>query len=166
MATVIVIGLGNTGSHAVPHLARLALICEIIIIDFDIYDDSNLLAQDIDASAVGRAKVDVQAERLRRIRPDLRVVKIPRHVEDVPLGQLRADLILCCVDSNRARQCVNQISWRLGTPWVDTAVNAEECLARVNVYNPGSERSPCLECAWGPDDYSRREQSYPCNGGE
>jgi molybdopterin/thiamine biosynthesis adenylyltransferase len=166
MATVIVIGLGNTGSHAVPHLARLALIRKIIIIDFDSYDCSNLLAQNIDMSAVGRPKVDVQAERLLRIRPDLRVVKIPRRIEDVPLGLSRADLILCCVDSNRTRQYVNQISWRLKTPWVDTAVNAEESLARVNVYNPGSERSPCMVCAWGPDDYSRMEQRHPCNGGE
>ncbi len=163
---VIVVGAGgNIGSHLVPHLARLTEVTCVTLIDRDSYEQTNLRSQSITARDLGKAKATVQARHLRRIRPTLHVNTIVDAVEDVPLGQLRADVIVACVDSRSARQYVNQVAWHLGVPWIDAGVQGEGLLARVNVYAPGSNNS-CIECSWDQHDYDLLEQTYPCQGQE
>ena len=53
------------------------------------------------------------------------------------------DLIVSCLDSKAARQHVNEIAWRLGTPWIDCGVLGSQSLVRVNAYFP-AQGSPCL----------------------
>ncbi|MDX6613576.1 MAG: molybdopterin-synthase adenylyltransferase, partial [Blastocatellia bacterium] len=101
--------------------------------------------------------------RLARINPDLRVRAIAEAVERVPLGLLRADVILACLDSRRARAHVNGAAWRLGVTWIDSGVEADGLLASVNVYVPSAECA-CLECGWDDQDYRDLEQVYPCQG--
>jgi len=113
---------GNIGSHLVPHLGRLPGIERVTLVDPDNYERRNLWSQDITPGAIGRSKARVQARRLQRINPQLRVEAIASAVEDVPLGRLRCDLILACLDSRRARQTVNEVAWRLGIPWIDAGV--------------------------------------------
>ena len=79
---------------------------------------------------------EVQADVVRRIRPELVVDEYPQPVEDTPLGCLRADIILACVDSRGARQYVNEVARSLGVSWIDAGVEAGGGLARVNVYEP------------------------------
>lgn len=160
---VVIVGAGgNIGSHLVPHLARLPMITEVFLVDADIYEEKNLATQDITASDVGQEKVEVQARRMLRIRPELRVTTAARPVETLPLGRLRGNILLGCVDSRRARQVLNEIAWALDMPWIDAGVLADHMLARVSRYAPSAE-SACLECAWSQQDYALVEQSYPCD---
>jgi adenylyltransferase/sulfurtransferase len=160
----VVVGAGgNTGSHLVPHLGRMRSVERVTLIDPDVYEAANLLTQDITQSDVGRRKASVQSGRLKRINPRLHVKAIAERVERVPLGLLRADVILACLDSRRSRAYVNQAAWRLGVPWIDTGVEASGLLARVNVYVPAAECA-CLECGWDDEDYRLLEQAYPCQG--
>ncbi|MFY9556905.1 MAG: ThiF family adenylyltransferase [Blastocatellia bacterium] len=160
---IVVVGAGgNIGSHLVPHLARLPDVACITLIDKDVYERANLTSQHITQSDVGKRKASVQARLLRRINSQLRVEAIADAVERVPLGSLRADVILSCLDSRVARQRVNQFAWRLGVPMIDAGVDAGGLLARVNVYVPGTGGA-CLECAWDDRDYDALEQAYPCN---
>lgn len=159
--SVTVIGAGgNIGSHLAPHLGRMPGVERVTLVNRDVYEATNLASQDITPGDVGKPKAAVQGQRLRRINPGLRVAALAGAVEDLPLGQLRGDAILACVDSRRARQHINEIAWRLGTPWIDAGVQAEGLLARVNVYVPGD--GPCLECAWSDSDYATIGQVYPC----
>ena len=67
---VVVAGAGgNTGSHLLPHLARMPEIARITLVDPEFYEPANLAVQNIDRMDVDRPKVAVQAEKLRRIRP-------------------------------------------------------------------------------------------------
>ena len=91
------------------------------------------------------------------------ITPIVAAVEDVPLGRLRADVMLTCLDSRSARQWVNEAVWRLGVPWVDAGVEPSGLLARISVFAPGAD-SPCLECGWSEADFAALEQSYPCGG--
>jgi len=152
---------GNIGSHLVPHLARMAEVERVVLIDRDRYENRNRTNQDILPRDVGQPKVCVQARRLIEIRPGLEVEAIHAPLESVPLGTWRADLIVACLDSAVARQAVNQNAWRTGVPWADAGVLASESLARVNIYVPSVE-APCLECAWSEDNYGLLEQQYPC----
>ena len=163
--TAIVIGLGNIGSHLVPHVARMAEVDCLVLIDFDVYGITNGSSQAIGVADIGRAKTQVQADVVRRIRPELVVDEYPQRVEDTPLGCLRADIILACVDSRGARQYVNEVARSLGVSWIDAGVEAGSGLARVNVYEPGPE-VPCLECAWDQRDYDALPQQYPCESGD
>jgi molybdopterin/thiamine biosynthesis adenylyltransferase len=160
--SVVVIGAGgNIGSHLVPHLARATNVRAVTLIDRDAYEHANLFTQDIVARDVGLSKAVVQGRRLARINAGLRVRVIAEAVERVPLGLLRADVVLACLDSRRARAYVNQAAWRLGLPWIDAGVEADGMLARVNVYLPANG-SACLECGWDEQDYRTLEQVYPC----
>jgi hypothetical protein len=105
--------------------------------------------------------VEVQAQRLKEINPDLAVVPIASAVEKIPLGRLRADVLLTGLDSRRSRLHVNGIAWRLGLPWIDAGVEAGNRLVRINTYFP-AEDSPCMECMFTQADYEAVEQEYPC----
>jgi hypothetical protein len=159
--TVVVAGCGNIGSHLVPHLARMAAVERLILVDPDSYERKNLGGQAIRRSDVGRAKATTQAETARAIRPGLDVQAVVDRIENLPLGWLEGSVIASCLDSLAARQSVNEAAWRVGSTWVDAAVDADGRLARVIVYAPSPE-APCLECAWGPSDYAALEQRMPC----
>jgi molybdopterin/thiamine biosynthesis adenylyltransferase len=165
MAHVLVVGAGgNIGSHLVPHLGRTTRTSRITLIDRDRYEPDNLHTQDIDTRDVGKPKAEVQARRLRRINPELEVAAVNAAVEDVPLGALRADAILACLDSRRARLVVNQAAWRLGLPWINAGVDGGGLLVRVQTFVPAADAG-CLECAWEQGDYDAVEQDYPCQAG-
>lgn len=162
---VVLVGAGNIGSHASAHLARTPGLTRLTVVDRDVYEAGNVASQDIGRDDAGRPKALVQVHRLRRVDPDLDVRAIDAAVEDVPLARLRADGIVAAVDNNRARQAINEISLRLGTPWIDAAVEPEGLLARVNVWAPGDD-APCLECGWDERDYARLgATNRPCARG-
>ena len=139
---------GNIGSHAVVAMARTGCLDRLLLIDPDIFEARNLASQDIARRDLGRRKVDVLAERIRRINPSLRVDTIAEHVERVPLNRLRADIIATGLDNLASRGWINRAARRLGLPWIDAGVRAEGLLARVDVFIPLSYTA-CMECAWG-----------------
>jgi molybdopterin/thiamine biosynthesis adenylyltransferase len=160
---VAVVGVGTIGSHVMPHVARMATVTSVTVIDRDCYDESNVSAQNILRDDVGESKAQVQARRIRQINPAISVRAFHEPVEDLPLGCLRADVILAGLDSRRARMAVNHAAWRLGVPWINAGVDGGGSLARVQVFMP-SDEAPCLECAWDARDYDLVEQEYPCRG--
>jgi molybdopterin/thiamine biosynthesis adenylyltransferase len=163
--TLVVAGAGgNTGSHLLPHLARMSQVERITLVDPDVYDEGNVAVQNIDRMDIGKPKVVAQSDKLRKIDPNLDVTALQERIEDVPRGLLRCDLLVSCLDSRVARQHANEIAWRLNTPWIDCGILGSQNLARVNLY-PTAPDAPCLECAWGPDDYSLIEQEYLCGAG-
>jgi len=163
---VTVVGAGgNIGSYAVGHLARTAGVGRLTLVDSGFYEEENLATQDITVADVGRNKAVVQGRKVRRIRPQATPMVFGTTVERLPLGVLRAGVIVCCVDSVRARQSVNDAAWRLGVPWVDAGVQGDALLARVNVYVPAAD-GPCFECAFDQRDYDNVEQTYPCGAGD
>ncbi len=159
--SVVVVGVGNIGSHLALFLARMPRVRKVTLIDHDSYDESNLFSQNISRAEIGKPKVEAVARRLRRLNPELEVVVQPEAIEAVPRGLLRADLILAAVDSKSARLAVNRVAWRLGVPWIDSGVEPTKLLARVTSYVPGFD-APCIECAMSEDDYATVEQTLPC----
>jgi molybdopterin/thiamine biosynthesis adenylyltransferase len=131
-ASVAVVGLGNTGSHAVSLLPGIAGVSHVGLIDHDRYAPSNLGKQRISASDVGRSKVEAQARVLRACAPDIAVDMYDCPIEAVPLGKLRGCAILSCVDNRSARQSINRIAARLGLPWMTAGSTARAVCALVS----------------------------------
>ena len=69
-AVVGIAGAGGLGSNCAMHLVR-AGVKKLVIADFDVVGESNLNRQFFFRDQLGRKKVDVLAENLRRIEPDL-----------------------------------------------------------------------------------------------
>lgn len=161
MSSAVVVGLGATGSVTVSLLARWSRIVRLVLVDYDRYEAANLGSQNLLAADVGQAKAEAQAARVRAINPELEVIALVDDVDNLPLGLLRCDVILCCVDSRRARQAVNRIACRLGKPLLDVAVGAPS-LARMSVWRP-NQTSACIECNWPQEIYDRLDQRHPCN---
>lgn len=161
--TVLVVGAGNIGSH-LQHIARTPRVGRVIVVDRDRYEASNLLAQSISPADVGRWKAHVMARNLRRINPMLEVEPVAAALEDIPLGRLRADVWLTCLDSKAARQVANEYAFRLGVPvWIDAGVETSGRLARVSIFTPAAGKG-CIECQWSADDYRIVSQSFACDG--
>jgi len=161
--SLALVGLGNIGGYLVPHMAKMRGLRRVVLVDRDVYERSNLTSQDIGPHAIGLAKAEAQAQRLRALNPELEVIPLHAAIEDVPLGRLRADVILTGLDGRLARYYVNRAARRLGVPWIDAGVDARTLSARVQAYLPGPD-APCMECAFSDRDYALlAQQSYPCN---
>lgn len=75
---VIIFGIGGVGGYAAEALAR-ANIGEITLVDSDIVDVTNLNRQIVAlTSSIGKNKVDVMAQRLLDINPNLKVQAIKK----------------------------------------------------------------------------------------
>ncbi len=142
-------------------LARSGRVRRITLIDNDAYEPRNITSQNIVARDVGRRKVDALARRVRAIAPDIEVVSIDATVEQVPLGRLRADVIVTTVDNLAPRRWCNRAARRLGIPLVDTGVRPEDLLVRIDVVGP-APTDACLECGWTPAEQATLSHSYPC----
>ncbi|KXH83544.1 tRNA threonylcarbamoyladenosine dehydratase [Chryseobacterium kwangjuense] len=109
-AKVLVVGLGGVGSFAAEFLAR-AGVGNMTIVDGDTVDITNINRQ-LPAlhSTVGKHKVEVVAERLLDINPELQLVKIneflnPERMDEV-LDADQFDYILDCIDSVTPKLCL------------------------------------------------------------
>lgn len=159
---LVVVGCGgNIGSHLVPHLARMAAVDRVVLIDRDTYEQKNLTSQDITPDDLGKPKAIVQAKRLEAIRPSLVVQAVCADVTALPLAALRGDVILGCLDNNSSRQFLSEAAWHLGVPLLDAGVRHDGLLARVNLYIPGPH-APCMQCTWDSRHYLSLENNYPC----
>ena len=110
---VIVLGIGGVGSWACEALARTG-VGTMTLVDFDRIEPSNLNRQ-VHAlqSTIGRYKVDVMAERLRDINPD---IVVHTHCEKIIADALpdylsAGDFTIDCMDDVRAK--VALMRWHL-----------------------------------------------------
>ncbi len=78
---VVVVGVGGVGSHSAESLARLG-IGEIILIDSDVFETSNLNRQlPATHNTIGEAKVEVMKNRILEINPKCRVKAIKTFID-------------------------------------------------------------------------------------
>ena len=162
---ITLVGLGIIGSQSAAHVARINGVRQILLVDKDYFDETNVSSQDITCQDVGQPKAVVVGRKLRQINPHVDVVTIVGAVEDIPLTSLRSSVLLGGLDSRKARRYVSEAAWRLGSVYIDAGVEPDGLLARVNVYTPGPD-NPCYQCGWSQSDYEGLEQQqYPCLGG-
>jgi hypothetical protein len=163
-ATVLVAGLGNIGSFLAPLVARIPGVARVLLCDPDVYEPDQLASQDMEARSGGRGKAEVQAERLRRIRPGLCVEAFAAPVEQLPHGRLAGAIVASCLDSRAARLRLAARAWQVGSPFVDAAVGGGASrLVRTSAYLPEAGAA-CFECAFDAADYAALEQTAPCAG--
>lgn len=97
--TVLVLGCGGVGGYVVEALAR-SNIGRIILVDFDLIDETNINRQIIALnSTIGRRKVDVLEERIKEINSNCNVIKINEFINNENIDLLFQSQIDFFVDA-------------------------------------------------------------------
>lgn len=108
-AHAVVIGVGGVGSWAAEALVRTA-VGSITLIDLDNVAESNTNRQlQAMEGEFGKPKIQVLAERFRRINPRVRVNLIEDFVDEENLAELipaNANVVLDCIDQVRAKAAI------------------------------------------------------------
>lgn len=150
-ARAIVVGAGGTGSHVATQLAHLG-IGSVALVDHDRVERTNL-SRLVGACPddVGRLKVDVLADALRRVNPALPVDPIAVSVLDVDPRLLSdANVIVCATDGHGSRALLTELAQQYLIPVVDLGVDVVptadgvQAGGQVRVLRPGRG---CLHCA-------------------
>lgn len=122
-ARVVVVGLGGVGSFAAEALARSG-VGELVLIDFDKICVTNTNRQlHTMKGTVGRAKVEVMAERLRLVHPTSRVVAVPEFYDEHVSERLlagRIDYVLDAIDNITAKAHLIRTCIERGLPLVSS----------------------------------------------
>ena len=150
-------GAGALGNEVLKNLALLG-VGELRFADFDDIDFSNLAKSVLfRPTDVGRPKVEVAAERLALMDPDLNLVPISGDIRyEIGMGVYRRmDVLASVVDSVDARVGFNRIAAALGKPWLDAGIG--ELSWRVACWDPAD--GACYECTM--DDAMRYQQHLP-----
>lgn len=150
-ARIAVVGAGGTGSAVAEQLVRLG-VRSLVLVDFDILTASNVSrVYGSTLADVGRPKVEVLADYLRRIN-GADVLALTARVDDGDAVQqlLGCDLVMGCTDSHQSRSVLNDLAVQHFVPVVDVGCRvacragvAEGLLAEVRVLRPDL---PCLWC--------------------
>ncbi len=162
-ARIMVVGCGALGNEVLKNLVLMG-VRHIVAVDFDVVEIGNLsrsvLFRPSDTKA-HRRKVDVVAEKLEAMNPDVEVSTVFGDIcYDVGLGLIKSvDVVIGCVDSRWARYCINRLCMRAGVPWVDGGIDGLEGTARVFV--PGKN---CYACNLGPEGLKDLARRMPCSG--
>jgi molybdopterin/thiamine biosynthesis adenylyltransferase len=159
-ATVLVVGAGALGNEVLKNLALMG-IGQVLIADFDTIEDSNLSRSVLfRESDRGRRKVDVAAEAVKSLNPDVKVKAWHGDINyEMGLGVFRhVDAVVGCLDNREARLSLNRFSWAVDRPWVDGAI--QELMGVVRVFWP--DHGACYECTLTDMDYQLISLRYSC----
>ena len=122
-ARVMVVGLGAVGGYALEALAR-AGIGHLTLVDFDVFDESNINRQILAlTSTIGRKKTEVARERVLDINPDCNVKIIETFVNADTLPQLCAepvDYVVDAIDALNPKCCLMETLYRHGIPFISS----------------------------------------------
>ena len=148
-----IVGCGGTGSSVAEQLVRLG-VRNFTLIDNDTVSESNLTRlYGSTPSDVGLPKVEVVAQHLTRIAPDVKCRSVQGMIslQPIALALTSVDLIFGCTDDNAGRLVLSRLSTYLLTPVIDVGVllsstedgTLSDINGRVTVLSPGSA---CLVC--------------------
>lgn len=159
-ARILVVGAGALGNEVLKNLALLG-IGRVMVVDFDRVERSNLARSILFRPCdEGQAKSLVAARRMADINSDVTVRPLVGNViTDVGLGRFRqANVVIGCLDNREARLWVNRCCWRVGTPWIEGAI--QELDGIVRVFTP--PKGACYECGLTEADYRHLQRRYSC----
>ena len=141
---VLIVGAGGLGSAALMYLAT-AGVGKVGIVEYDTIELSNLHRQPLyGASDVGKAKLQVAAERIQQINPYVQVVKHDARLTSQNALQILSayDVVVDGSDNLPTRYLVNDACVMLGKPDVYGAVFQLE--GQASVFD--ARKGPCYRC--------------------
>jgi molybdopterin/thiamine biosynthesis adenylyltransferase len=147
----LIVGLGGLGCPAAQLLASCG-VGTLQLNDFDTVDESNLPRQILFAPEdAGRSKVQVAAERLRAMNPEVHLQTIDKRLSAEELAQVLhdTDVVLDGTDNFMTRFAVSDACSAARVPLVSGAAIRLE--GQVAVFR-NDRQGPCYRCIYSEDD--------------
>ncbi|MCL2676636.1 MAG: HesA/MoeB/ThiF family protein [Streptococcaceae bacterium] len=144
-SSVLIVGMGATGTHAAEQLTR-AGVGHLILVDDDVIEESNLQRQTLfTESDLGQSKAEIAHRHLTDISNQTQIENFNVKFEHLIFEKLeKPDLILDCTDNFLARELINDYCLQEEIPFVYSAVAGVS--GQVMAFEP--HISPCLACAF------------------
>jgi hypothetical protein len=150
---VALVGCGGTGSAVAEQIVRLG-IRHLTLIDPDTLSDSNVTrVYGSFPSDVGRPKVEVFHDHLRRIAPSLHCKTVQGMITNLGVAKklAAADLVFGCSDDNAGRIVLSRLSTYLIVPVIDCGIllagdgggRLTDIIGRITTMVPGQG---CMIC--------------------
>ncbi|WP_427551848.1 HesA/MoeB/ThiF family protein (plasmid) [Methylomonas sp. MS20] len=162
--SVVIVGLGGTGSVTVQQLAHLG-VGTFILIDPDAVEETNLnRVVGTQPESVGKSKIDVASILIRTINPSAQVHIYSDSVitENARRLMCSADCIFMCTDSHVSRAFLSEFAFQYLIPAFDIGVSITlrdnhvyAVTGRTQMLAPGL---PCLLCSNVLDSRIIREE--------
>ena len=138
--TVLIGGIGATGSQTAVTLARIG-IGKIIVIDNDVLEEHNIGNQVYRKSQIGKSKVDALKDIIDEIN-NIRFVGIKAMVQNVDFDRLEPDVFFGNFDNHGARYLLNYEAFLTKKPYIDVGI--ENLTGSLRFVVP--EKTACMEC--------------------
>ena len=149
-AKVVIVGAGGA-FNLYSELARTG-VGEIVAIDFDHVESSNLVRQGHYISTIGKSKVETIKEHVvAEINPNIKFSAINKDFTKIPKTQMDeimddCDIILMMTDSFQAQAYGNKISQKYSVPAIWAGFYTQSRCAEIVFYIPGVTPG-CFRCA-------------------
>lgn len=113
----IIIGVGGLGGNVANNLVRLG-IGELLLIDFDVFERSNLNRQLFsNQTNIGSSKVVIVKEKLLEINPNCTINILNQKIEEVSIDTLdKYDFMIDAVDTPQTKILISDIAAKLNIP--------------------------------------------------
>ncbi|MCP4667083.1 MAG: HesA/MoeB/ThiF family protein, partial [Deltaproteobacteria bacterium] len=121
---VSVAGAGGLGGHVILLLARLGIGC-LIVVDYDVFDESNLNRQALCSDkTLGKSKSEEAVEKIASVNPGVEVISYetrldPSSIEKILTG---SHVVVDCLDNISDRFLLERASKNLRIPLVHGAL--------------------------------------------
>lgn len=161
-ANILVAGVGTGGNEACKNLALLGFE-NVSIIDFERIESVNLSRCVLFGEKdIGRYKVNVAAERMRELNPDIKVNPIVGNIiYDLGSANYKDfDAVIIGVDSREARIWINRYCWLNSIPFINAGMEGMEFELQTII----PKKTACYECTLTNMDYKIMRQRYSCTG--
>ncbi|MHA1801237.1 MAG: ThiF family adenylyltransferase, partial [Candidatus Heimdallarchaeaceae archaeon] len=159
-STVMIVGMGGTGSEVAKNLALVG-IGKLIIVDNDTIEFSNLNRQMLFREKdIGKSKAKVSKRRIKNLfNPEVEIEIFSDKVQNIPQKKFdETDIIAGCVDNYLTRQFLNSIAVELSKPYVDSATDGY--LGQVRYIK--ARETACLACDNPPPPDETKVWTEPC----
>ena len=121
--SVLILGCGGVGGYVAEALARSG-IGQIILVDYDVVEESNINRQIIAlSSTIGKYKVDVLEERIKDINQDCKVIKVKSFIDNdnyLELFQYKIDFFIDCCDTMLVKKLVMKESLKRNLAFISS----------------------------------------------
>ena len=140
-AKITVIGCGGIGGETIEMLARMG-IGEVILVDKDAYDLSNLNRQTLATiKDLGLVKSEVAAEKVRLINPYVKTTTFNEHIDQTNIDKVIADsdIVIDALDNVLTRVIVSRKAKEKGIPYIHGAIHGT--MGQITVFLPNSDKT-------------------------
>ena len=143
-ARVLIVGVGGLGSIVSLYLVA-AGVGELVLLDEGVVELSNLNRQILyDTSDIGKPKVTVASEKLRRLNPWVSIKPIQARASEELLDKLvnEVDLVIDALDNWESRLVLNKVCVKHNKPLIHAGIQG--FYGQLMVVVP--RVTPCLQC--------------------